>query len=248
MAKQPDWDVERYEGRHNFVWEMGADMLALLDPKAGETIVDLGCGPGQLTAKIAETGANVIGIDSAPSMIAQARINYPKLQFMLSDGATFQLGGPVDAVFSNAALHWMRPPEAVAHRIAKALKPGGRFVAEFGGAGNVRMILDALQAVTGGEENPWYFPSIGEYATLLERFGLEVRFAQLIDRPTPLAGEDGIQEWVKMFGAAFLALSPKTDEEDVLRRVEERVRPGLYRDGTWYADYRRLRVIASKKA
>src|SRR5271170_1269972 len=145
------WDVERYEARHSYVWNFGASLIELLDPKPGERIVDLGCGSGQLTEKIAQSGATVIGVDNAPAMVAQARINYPHLKFLLSDAAALTLEPPVDAVFSNAALHWMRPPELVVSAIAGLLSPGGRLVAEFGGKGNIRTVLDALSEVLGGE-------------------------------------------------------------------------------------------------
>ncbi len=246
--KRPnDWDVEQYEGRHAYVWNFGASLIEILAPQPAERILDLGCGPGQLTAQIAESGAIAIGLDKSPAMIAQARINYPKLQFRLADGASFRVDEPVDAVFSNAALHWMKQPELVATCVWRALKPGGRFVAEFGGQGNVRAIVEAISAASGETESQWYFPSIGEYATLLERVGFAVTNAVLFDRPTPLAGEDGLQDWIKMFADPLLALKPVEERPEVIQRVEETVRPKLFRDGVWYADYKRLRIIAHRE-
>jgi trans-aconitate 2-methyltransferase len=238
------WDVERYEARHSYVWNLGASLVELLDPKPGERILDLGCGSGQLTHQISESGAAAIGVDNAPAMIAQARLNYPKLKFLLADAAGLQLDQPVDGVFSNAALHWMRPPEPVVEMIARVLAPGGRLVAEFGGKGNIRTVLEALSGVLGGEVNPWYFPSIGEYASLLERHGLAVTLAMLFDRPTPLEGQDGMDDWMQMFCGAVFDGVPERESQELRRKVSDRLKPRLYRDGKWSADYKRLRVVA----
>ncbi len=138
------WDANFYENQHNFVWQYGEDLLQLLNPQPGEVILDLGCGTGQLTAKIAQSGAEVIGIDSAVTMIDKARQNYPHLRFDVADACNFVVEQPLDAVFSNAALHWIQPPETAVRCIYQALKPGGRFVAEFGGKGNISVIIENL--------------------------------------------------------------------------------------------------------
>jgi len=151
-------------------------LLELLGPGKGERILDLGCGTGQLTADIAATGVQVVGLDSSPEMLGQARQNYPHLKFVLADATSFRFDEPFDAVFSNAALHWVKNADAAVGSIAAALRPDGRFVAEFGGKGNIASIMGALDAVFGaaaGERCPWWFPGIGEYAPLLEHHGLE---------------------------------------------------------------------------
>jgi trans-aconitate methyltransferase len=241
------WDVERYEARHSYVWNFGADLIEALDPKSGERILDLGCGAGHLSDRISRSGATVIGVDNSPAMIAQARINFPHLKFLLANGASFSLDEPVDAVFSNAALHWMKPPEPVAAAIARALRPGGRLVAEFGGRGNIRAVLDGLSSVFEGVKEYWYFPSIAEYATLLEQQGLTVTFAALFERPTPLEGEDGIEDWMEMFCGTFFDGIPAPSRSKTRHQVGESLRPRLYRNGKWVADYRRLRVVAVKE-
>lgn len=242
-----DWDADRYESHHSYVWSLGADLLAALAPKAGERILDLGCGTGQLTHQIAERGATVIGIDSAPAMIDQARANFPELDFRLADATGFTVEEPVDAVFSNAALHWVRDQDAALTSVERALKPGGRFVAELGGKGNIRSIMEALAAVLGTVENPWYFPSVGEYATLLERHGFHVSQASLFDRPTPLQGESILEDWMAMFAGMFFAGVPEPERAEAQRRVAESLRARLFRDGQWVLDYRRLRVLAFKE-
>jgi trans-aconitate methyltransferase len=243
------WNPEQYEGRHSYVWQMGGKLIELLQPREGERILDIGCGTGQLTAEIAASGAHVVGLDSSPEMLGQARQNYPHLKFALADATDFRFEEPFDAVFSNAALHWVKDAEASVKCITAALRPGGRFVAEFGGKGNIPEILAALRAVFGAaavELCPWRFRGIGEYATLLERHGLEVQQASLFDRPTPVEGEHGMEDWFAMFcGIYFKQLNAKETGRK-LHELVEYLRPKLYHEGVWTLDYRRLRVVAVK--
>jgi trans-aconitate methyltransferase len=247
------WDTDLYEDKHAFVWQYGEDLLKLLNPKGGESILDLGCGTGQLTEKIAQAGAEVMGVDHAPTMIEKARENYPHLRFDIADASNFQVDKPLDAVFSNAVLHWVKQADSAIASIHQSLKPGGRFVAEFGGKGNVQAIATALESalqainISAQSLNPWYFPSIGEYATLLEHQGFDVIYSTLFTRPTPLAeGEAGMENWIGMFASTFLkGLSPE-QQIQVIRVVEEHLKPTLYQQGTWTADYRRIRIVAIK--
>ena len=254
MNTTQKWDASLYQSSHAFVWQKAADLIDLLSPKPGERILDVGCGTGQLTAQIAARGADVIGIDRSPEMIGQARRNFPQIRFDVGDATAFALDRPVDAVFSNATLHWVKPPEAAAGRLFAALRPGGRFVAEFGGRGNVARVCDALRValrdVAGVEfdrVSPWFYPGIAEYSAILERQGFEVTFATLFDRPTPLEnGEAGMAGWVRMFGATLLdAVSPEK-RDAVIDAACAHARADLFRDGAWSADYRRLRVVAQR--
>lgn len=248
-----DWNPDLYQSSHSFVWEYGRDLLALLAPQSGERILDVGCGTGQLTAEIAGAGADVVGIDNSAAMIAQARHNFPALRFDVQDVCSLPYREEFDAVFSNAALHWVERADDAAAAMARALKPGGRLVVEFGGRGNVRALLEALRLALksrhGAEPervNPWFFPSIGEYAALLERHGLEVTFATLFDRRTPLeGGSRGLANWFAMFGAP---LTGELRQPEFVRLVEEFAAASLLRDGVWSADYRRLRMVARKVA
>jgi len=246
------WDAELYEARHGFVWRLGEGVVESLNPQPGERILDVGCGTGQLTQKISESGANVLGLDASPDMIGQARQNYPGLKCVLADAATMKFESEFDAVFSNAALHWMLDRAGVAAGVARALKKGGRFVAEMGGKGNVRILEGAIEKIAAKyhdgpiPERRTYYPALGEYAALLEEHGLEVRFAQLFDRPTPLEGEDGMANWVRQFKWYYFEALRAGQQKEALREIIEELRPALRSGEVWYADYRRLRISAVK--
>lgn len=252
------WDAARYDGSFGFVTAHGAPLLDALAPQPGERILDLGCGTGELTAAIAEHAAQVIGVDSSPDMMARARAAFPGLRFEVADGHDFTreaLGVRTgfDAVFSNAALHWMsRDPDAVLACVRDALRPdGGRFVAEFGGAANITAITGAVRDAvreTGREAAPipWYFPTPGEYTNRLEAAGFTVRHLDYFERPTPLDDcPDGVADWVRMFGTGLLAGIPAGERAALLERVKELAAADLHRDGHWFADYVRLRFVAS---
>jgi len=230
-----NWDAQTYDARHRYVFEFGAGLVDDLKPQPGETVLDLGCGTGHLTKEIARRGAAVVGIDRSEDMIAQARGSYPELEFQVADALTYRPDQEFDAVFSNAVLHWVQPPERAIQTVHSALKTGGRFVAEFGGKGNTASILAVVQ------RNPWYFPGIVEYGTLLEASGFEVVRAMLFDRPTPLTGDSGLRDWLEMFYQPPLP-------EAVVAAAEAQLRPKLFRDGTWFLDYRRLRIYAVRVA
>ena len=250
------WDAKLYDHKHAFVWEKAKGTLELLAPKASERILDLGCGTGHLTAQIAATGADVIGIDRSPEMISEAREKFPDLKFEVADARHLRFERQFDAVFSNAVLHWITQPELVAQAVARALAPGGRFVAEFGGKGNIRRLLDAVNRAyakfgieRGLANNIWYYPSVAEYSSLLEREGLEVRDAKLFDRPTLLEdGERGLEAWIRMFLKFALDRFPTERQEECLREIERQARPELFTNGNWELDYRRLRIAAWKQA
>lgn len=251
------WDADRYDSGHSFVWERGLEVVEMLAPQPNEAILDLGCGTGRLAARIADLGASVVGVDSSEDMVRRASQNYPDIPFQVGDARSLSYREEFDAVFSNAALHWIRPPEMVVESVWRALKQGGRFTAEFGGACNIGTILtavnfalDAIESRGEAVHRPnLYFPTIGEYAALLESRGFRVVSATHFERPIPLnGGENGLRLWLQMFGLDYLEpLSPKQQEE-LITRVEEASRPVLYHDGQWTADYWRIRVHAVKQA
>jgi trans-aconitate 2-methyltransferase len=246
-----NWDSSLYDDRHSFVWRAGASLVEMLHPESGERILDLGCGTGHLTAKIAESGAAVIGLDSSISMIAQARQNFPAVKFVLCDARHFRFDETFDAVFSNAVLHWIHDAEAVVRSVAAALRPGGRFVLEMGAKGNIGRIQHAIEDILreSGRSpvSPWFYPSAGEYATMLEKCGFEVRIAQTFDRWSKLEHpERGLREWLEMFAGVYFEGVSGKERESLECAIETRLRPALYKDAAWWADYRRLRVEAVK--
>ena len=244
------WDADRYQRQFGFVSAMAGDLVELLDPRPGETVLDLGCGTGELAARIQGRGARVWALDADPAMVAAARERLGPDRVLLADGHDFTLPEPVDAVFSNAALHWMPRPGEVIARVHAALRPGGRFVAELGGAGNIAAILEALGAAlteAGLPEPacPWFFPTPGQYATLLEAGGFRVARMEHFARPTPLAGGDhALADWLAMFGRSLIAEVPADLRARVVARTSDLAAPRLRRDGHWVADYWRLRFIA----
>ncbi|GAC1377387.1 MAG: class I SAM-dependent methyltransferase [Ktedonobacteraceae bacterium] len=245
-----NWNADFYDQNHAFVFEYGRDLVSLLNARVGEFILDLGCGTGHLTKAIADTRAHAVGVDSSAAMIEQARNLYPGITFLVADARSFGFPNHFDAIFSNAALHWILEADKVANAIFQALKPGGRLVAEMGAKGNVSIITTAMQQAIWEiaqikVDVGWYFPSLGEYTALLERHGLEVRLAIVFDRPTRLEqGEQGLQNWLNMFATHMLQNLPQHVRQQVLASTQQKLRPTLLRDGYWIADYRRLRLVA----
>lgn len=255
MSQPAKWDASLYDEKHSFVWRLAADLLNLLAAKSGERILDIGCGTGHLTAQIAASGAEVVGIDASTEMIQQARAAHPSLHFEVADARTLTFQQEFDAVFSNATLHWILEPARVVMGISNALGQGGRFVAEFGGKGNVASLVSSFSRAWGNLSlpepfpNPWYYPSLAQYAALLESHGLEVTYGMLFDRPTPLEeGEHGLCNWLEMFAGSIAAKAPAELRERLLHEVELEARRELFHDGRWVMDYRRLRVVAYRSS
>lgn len=250
-AAAQDWSAKSYDTNARFVSDLTADVVAWLAPKAGERVLDLGCGDGALTERLAAMGLEVEGIDISEDMLKAARAR--GLNVRPGDATTFTVDRPVDAVFSNAVLHWVRDPVAAIGRIKAALKPGGRFVAEFGGHGNVAAIVTALRAavrIHGGEvalAAPWYYPTPDEYQGLLEAQGFRVERIGLFPRPTPLP--TGAEGWLETFRKPFFDQYSSAQRTEVMRTVVGLLRPALAdQAGRWTADYVRLRVRASLSA
>jgi len=241
------WNPPEYSRRHAYVFQFGEDVVKLLDPRPNERILDLGCGAGQLARVISDAGARVTGLDKSPEMIAQATANFPGLDFRVGDASDFTFDTGFDAVFSNAALHWVRDLEGVARSVSRALKPGGRFVAELGGHGNIQSIVDAIRKVLGADaELPWYYPTVGEFASILDRHGLETRQGLLFDRPTRVEGPDGMEHWLSVFAAGAVAAMDEKRQQEIWRDVADVLLQRHYHEGAWTLDYRRLRIVAVK--
>ncbi len=193
------------------------------------------------------------GIDQSGDMIAQVAANYPHIPFRVADARTFEVSAQVNAVFSNATLHWIPEASKVIGAVRQALLPSGRFVAEMGGKGNIQKIKDAIRV--GYEllsrkdfdsRKPWYYPSAAEYASLLEEQGFEIVYLATFDRPTPLAGADGFKNWVRMFAGAYLADLTQEEQVRLLNHAEDAALSTLLGPDGWHADYRRLRFVAKR--
>jgi trans-aconitate methyltransferase len=246
---QQPWDPALYASNGRFVALMAESLVELLQPQPGEHILDLGCGDGFLTRRIAESGATVLGVDASPEMIAAARER--GVDAHLAHGEALNFSGAFHAVFSNAALHWMKNQDAVHAGVHRALRPGGRFVGECGGQGNVAAIRVALLAVLGAlgmppeqiENNHFYNPA--EYRRMLERQHFKVEEIQLIPRPTPLPS--GMADWLRTFRRGVFEQLPEDDRPAAIEETVKLLRPVLCdREGNWTADYVRLRFVATK--
>lgn len=247
------WDAKNYTDNFSFVHQYGNDVLGLLELTPGMTVLDLGCGNGALTAKLQELGAQPLGMDASGEQLAVARETYPGLTFVQGDATAFSLPQPVDAVFSNAVFHWIdrENQPAMLACIAKALRPGGQLVFEMGGCRCGGAVHDALAdafAKRGLDyKMPFFFPTVGEYAPLLEQAGLLVTHAFLFDRFTPLRGDDGLVDWINMFVKKPFEGMNDGLKAEICREAAERLKPRLYQNGVWYCDYVRLRCRAIRR-
>lgn len=243
------WSAADYAKNGRFVQEMAGAVFAMLAPKPGERILDLGCGDGALTEEIKAAGANVLGVDLSDELLAVARMKGLTVRKM--DGHALDFVSQFDAVFSNAALHWMRKPKLVIAGVHRALCSRGRFVAELGGHGNVAAIATAMRAVSrvrNGDPSllaPWFFATVEEYSRLLTEAGFSVKEIALVPRPTQL--KTGMDGWLRTFGRSFFEQFPEPERTDVVGEVVELLRPSLCDSkGVWTADHVRLRLFAER--
>jgi trans-aconitate methyltransferase len=247
-----NWDAETYDKQHSFVTKYGEELIDLLDPQPHETILDIGCGTGHLTAQIAARGANAIGLDASESMLEIARSTYPDITFLHADASDFEVSQQVDAIFSNAALHWILDADGCVASMSRALRAGGRFVIEMGGQGNIDQIMSALmdsvaEIGIGIKRPPKFYPSPGEYERLLRKYGIEPSRILHFTRPTKLEGVDGLRNWYMQFAQLVLEQLSADDRDEVILRAENKLRPTHYDGNNWTADYVRLRVTAQKQ-
>ena len=247
------WDAEKYTQDFAFVHQYGAAVSDLIDCKPEAKVLDVGCGNGALTAKLREKGYSVTGLDSSAELLQIARRNNPDIAFIEGDAVNFSFNERFDAVFSNAVFHWIdaKDQDRLLKSIFRVLKPYGQLVFEMGGKGNNALIHEQLAKVFAHNgyayTNPFYFPSIGEYALRLENCGFRVQFAHLFDRFTELKGEDGLCDWIKMFvKQPFHQIKSMDEREEIICKVVQNLKSKLYVNGKWHADYVRLRMKAYK--
>jgi trans-aconitate methyltransferase len=251
MEDRQSWDPERYGRDARFVTDLGQPVVELLSPRAGERILDLGCGDGELTRRFETLGCHVVGVDGSPEQVAAARAR--GLDARVMDGQELEFENEFDGVFSNAALHWMKRADDVITGVWRALRPGGRFVGECGGHRNIATVTRAMfraleqRRIDTAGIHPWYFPTPEDYTRRLRSQGFQVVFMALIPRPTELPGDLG--DWLEIFAQSFLAAVPDGERTAFIEEVREALRPNLCTaSGLWTVDYVRLRFAARKPA
>ncbi|NCB73718.1 MAG: class I SAM-dependent methyltransferase [Clostridia bacterium] len=247
------WDAKKYTQDFSFVHQYGNDLTELIDKMDQTTVLDLGCGNGALTQKLAEEGMLVLGMDASGDLLQIAKEKHPGLSFLEGDATNFTLPEPVDVVFSNAVFHWIerkKQPDLL-QCVYRSLNPNGQFVFEFGGHGNNALIHDALKAEFEkpgfSYQFPFYFPTIGEYSALLERAGFKVTYAILFDRMTELQGENGLSDWIHMFIKTPFENISEAAQEEIITETVKKLLNKLFYDDKWHADYVRIRMKAVKE-
>jgi trans-aconitate methyltransferase len=244
-AGDPAWLPERYARHAAYVPALGAPLVEILAPRPGERILDLGCGDGSLTVRLAERGASVVAVDRSPEMVAAARAR--GLDARLGDATALLFAAEFDGVFSNAVLHWVRDHDAMLAGVARALRPGGRLVAEFGGHGNVAAIVRAMREALERHgypfSSPWFYPTAEAYRGRLAAAGFIVDHLELFARPTPLP--TGMAGWLETFAGPILSVAPDTCRAELMDEIATSLRPVLFDETRgWTADYVRLRLAA----
>lgn len=247
------WSAKQYKENFAFVPQYGNSVAELIDFSKAKTAIDLGCGNGTLTALLKEKGLLVTGVDASEEMIELAKKEHPDIAFRQSDATEFTVQKKVDVIFSNAVFHWIdkEKQQGMLRHISNALNPGGQLVFEFGGYGcgeRVHSTLEKVFAEYGYDyQRCFYFPTIGEYAPLVEKAGLIVKTASLFDRPTPQKGENGLKNWIKMFvRTPFEIIPDEATKEKIINETVDRLNNELCIDGVWYIDYVRIRMRADK--
>lgn len=247
VDKGQEWSAERYARNSGFIVKFGEGLIDQLAPRRNELVLDLGCGNGALTEKIIARGAKVVGIDSSCDMVTAARER--GLDARVMDARELKFDKCFDAVFSHAALHWVKEADVVLAGVRRALMPGGRFVVDMGGAGNIAHEISALSSALRrrgydpSHGNPWYFPTVEQHKSLLLMHDFKIDEINLFKRPTIIDGE--LSEWLDTFAESYLSLVSPAEREGVKAEVISSLRPSLTNDiGQWTLDYVRLRFIA----
>lgn len=250
-----NWNPDLYDNKHDFVFKFGEEIVELLNPQNNETILDIGCGTGDLTKKIAELCGKITGIDNSNEMIQTAQKKYPEISFIHADAKDYQFDNKFDAIFSNAVLHWIPQADIMIRNANNHLKIGGRYVVEFGGKGCNYSIINTLKEQLDKEglnypsiESMLYYPSVSQYSTILENNGFEVNLALLFDRPTELKeGINGLQYFIEMFLNWLFKYVSDFDKSAIIDKTIDILKPQIFNGTSWIADYRRIRILAYKR-
>ena len=248
MKETNDWNANKYNKHADFVSKLATPVVELLNPQKDEKILDLGCGDGTLAFDMQKFGSKVIAVDLSKDMVEKTKEK--GIEAYVISATQLNFTDKFDAVFSNAVLHWIKEPKAAIDKIFNSLKDDGRFIAEFGGYGNIKYLTDAMQKVFDNHKeygifnNPWYFPKVEDYKKLLKDSGFKVEYIELIPRPTSI---DDISNWLDIFANGIISHLSDSQQSDFKDEVREILKPKIYtkKDG-WVADYVRLRLKATK--
>lgn len=246
------WDSNNYKDNFSFVPSYGMDVMNLIQKGRDSTALDLGCGNGRLTNELEKKGFRVIGLDQSNEMLSLAKRDYPGIIFIEGDAVSFSLKEKVDLIFSNAVLHWIDEDKqpALIENIASNLKDGGELVLEMGGKGCAETVHSTLEGIFSEKgleyKRSFYFPSIGEYTSIIDSHGLKTDYAILFDRPTVQKNPDGLVDWIKMFNKAPFEGLAEDVKENIYEEARIRLKDSLYHNGSWIIDYVRLRIRAHK--
>jgi trans-aconitate methyltransferase len=248
-SKIQSWSPELYEKNARFVSHLADDIVKMLDPRPGERVLDIGCGDGYLTEKLASHGATLVGVDYSETLVEAARQR--GIDARHGNGEDLQFDSEFDGAFSNAAMHWMLRADDTAAGVFRALKPGGRFVGEFAGARNAKIIRREIHAalerrgIDAGTIDPWYLPEEDEYRRVLSGAGFVIKYLKLFDRPVSI--DYPLAQWIQTFGSPYIKALKNHDEQEFLSEISERARKELLQDdGKWTIDYTRIRFMAVK--
>lgn len=249
--KAMKWDAKLYDADHGFVSDYGRSLEELV-PEGAASLLDLGCGTGTLTSELARRVPRVVGVDSSVDMIDEAKAHYPELDLRVADACVLPFDHEFDVVFSNAVFHWIPDHHTLLDNVARALRPGGALICEFGAHGNIAAIETATAEALGrhGFEHTqrFHFPTETEFESNLCQSGFTNISVISYDRPTPLSnGWQGLGHWMRQFFA--LDFEPLTQDERrmIVDEVENALAERLWDEGQnrWVADYRRLRATAT---
>lgn len=243
------WNASDYTDHFDFVYQYGEDVMGLIDAAPGSFVVDLGCGNGALSERLKEKGYRVLGVDSSGDMLKKAESLYPEILFTKGDATEFSLK---EKIFSNAVFHWIdeKDQQKLADNVARQLKMSGILVCEFGGYGCAEAVHSTLERNFKKRGlpylRPFYFPTIGQYAPILEKAGFRVEYATLFDRPTVQKTENGLEDWIRMFVKKAFEGVPGSVADEIIRESVRELYGTLHVDGKWIVDYVRIRIRARK--